>query len=188
MSKFMASQEARIARFEAEFNQQQAEMTNKIDNLLKALNNQVLSPPQKDARNTNSGPQLKDPSSSKHVHFVNVVTIKPIDRNKEESDKDEVRLEIEPKDEVKEVEVDKEVKESEVDDVEEYFDRLPTKEERAYHKDLFDDPETPYFLGNPIIKTGDPYNLNIPCNIGHVHVWKAYIDLKSPINIMSRVH
>ena len=35
MSKFMASQEARIARFETEFNQQQTEMTNKIDNLLK---------------------------------------------------------------------------------------------------------------------------------------------------------
>ena len=166
MSKFMASQEARIARFESEFNQQQTEMTNKIDNLLKALNNQVLSPPHKDARNTNSGPQVKDPSASKHVHFVNVVTIKPIEGDKE----------------VKKSEVE------EVDDVENYFDRLPTKEERSYHKDLFDNPETPYFLGNPIIKTGDPSNLNIPCNIGHVHVWKAYIDLKSPINIMTRIH
>ena len=153
MSNFIASQEARIARFESELNQQHTEMTNKIDNLLKALNNQVLSPPQKDARNTNSGPQIKDPSSSKHVHFVNVVTIKPIDRNKEESDKDEVRIEV-----------------GEVGDVIDYFDWLPTKEERAYHKDLFNDPETPYFLGNPIIKTGDPSNLNIPCNIGHVHV------------------
>ncbi|PWA80617.1 hypothetical protein CTI12_AA195860 [Artemisia annua] len=189
MSNFMASQEARIAKFTSEFNQQQLEMTNKIDNLLKALNNQVLSPPHKDARNTNSGPQVKDPSSSKQVHFVNVVTIKPIPKNEIDSEhKEEVKTN---EDEVKEVEVDKEAKISgveEVDDEEDYFNRLPTKEERAYHKDLFDDPETPYFLGNPIIKTGDPSNINIPCNIGHLHVWKAYIDLKSPINIMTRAH
>ena len=44
MSNFMASQEARIARFEAEFNQQQNEMTNKIDHFIKALNNQGVTP------------------------------------------------------------------------------------------------------------------------------------------------
>ena len=35
----MASQEARIAKFETDFNQQQNEMINKIDNLIKDLNN-----------------------------------------------------------------------------------------------------------------------------------------------------
>ncbi|GJY87053.1 hypothetical protein Tco_0501681 [Tanacetum coccineum] len=30
-------------------------------------------------------------------------------------------------------------------------------------------------------------NLKIPCNIGHVHVKKAYIDLNSPLNIMTRM-
>jgi hypothetical protein len=178
MSKFMASKEARIAKFESEFNQQQAEMTNKIDNLLKALNNQVLTTPKKDTRDTSSGPQIKDPSSSKHVHFVNVVAIKPIKNNREESDEDEI----------KEVGDNKEEKVEEVETVEEYFDRLPTNEEREYHKDLFDDPKTPYVLGSPIIKTGDPSNINIPCNIGHIHVWKAYIDLRSPINVMTRTH
>jgi hypothetical protein len=162
MSKFMASQEARIAKFESEFNQQQTEMTSKIDNLLKALNNQVLTTPRKDTRDTSSGIQIKDPSSSKHVHFVNVVTIKPIDKNIEESDKDEVDIEIGPKDEIKEVEDIKEEKLEEVENVEEYFDKLPTKEEREYHKDLFDDPETPYVLGSPLIKAGDPSNINIP--------------------------
>ena len=108
MSKFMASQEARIARFESEFNQQQAEMTNKIDNLLKALNNQVLSHPQKDARNTSSRTQTKDPSISKHVHFLNVVTIKPIDKDREENDKARTEVENELKTEVKEVEEGKE--------------------------------------------------------------------------------
>ncbi|GJX19312.1 retrotransposon ORF1 [Tanacetum coccineum] len=34
---------------------------------------------------------------------------------------------------------------------------------------------------------GCPYNLKIPCNIGHVHIEKAYIDLNSPLNIMTRM-
>ena len=79
----------------------------------------------------------------------------------------------------------------EVDDVVsevDYFNRLPNSEEKEYHKDLFDNPDAQYFLGNPIVKTGDPSNLNIPCNIGHLHAWKAYIYLKSPINIMTRAY
>ena len=73
----------------------------------------MISPPHNDARNTNSGPQIKDPSSSKQVHFINVVTIKPVD-------------------EVKEVEVDRDnkmIEVKEVEDKENYFDKLPTKEE-----------------------------------------------------------
>ncbi|GJU74172.1 retrotransposon ORF1 [Tanacetum coccineum] len=42
-------------------------------------------------------------------------------------------------------------------------------------------------LRNPIIVGGCPSNLKIPCNIGHVHVEKAYIDLNSPINVMSHM-
>ncbi|GJV28912.1 hypothetical protein Tco_1385360 [Tanacetum coccineum] len=34
---------------------------------------------------------------------------------------------------------------------------------------------------------GYPSNLKIPCNIGHVHVEKAYIDLNSLLNIMTRM-
>ncbi|GKE14840.1 hypothetical protein Tco_1422417 [Tanacetum coccineum] len=43
------------------------------------------------------------------------------------------------------------------------------------------------FLRNPIITEGCPSNLKIPCNIQHVHVEKAYIDLNSPLNIMIRM-
>lgn len=163
-------------------------MTNKIDNLLKALNNQALTTPRKDTRDTNNGNQIKDPSSSKHVHFVNVVTIKPKDKNIEENDKDEVGVETETRGEIREVEVKKEEELEEVETIEEHFDKLPTKEEREYHKDLFDGPETPYILGTPLIKVGDPSNINIPCNIGHMHVWKAYIDPRSPINIMTKTY
>ncbi|GJW85692.1 hypothetical protein Tco_0158837 [Tanacetum coccineum] len=38
VSNFMASQDARLSKFEADFKQQQSEMTNKIDTFLKAIN------------------------------------------------------------------------------------------------------------------------------------------------------
>ncbi|GJX30344.1 MAK10-like protein [Tanacetum coccineum] len=41
VSEFMASQEARLSRFEADFKRQQGEMTSKIDTVLKAITNQI---------------------------------------------------------------------------------------------------------------------------------------------------
>ncbi|GJX76891.1 hypothetical protein Tco_0323702, partial [Tanacetum coccineum] len=69
----------------------------------------------------------------------------------------------------------------------EYFDIFPTQSELAYHKYLMCDPIPLIFLRNPIITEGCPSNLKIPCNIRHVHVEKAYIDLNSPLNIMTRM-
>ncbi|GJW59168.1 MAK10-like protein [Tanacetum coccineum] len=42
VSNFMASQDARLFKFEADFKQQQSEMTNKIDTFLKAINDQMM--------------------------------------------------------------------------------------------------------------------------------------------------
>ncbi|GJR10053.1 hypothetical protein Tco_0792705 [Tanacetum coccineum] len=69
----------------------------------------------------------------------------------------------------------------------EYFDKFLTRSELVYHKYLMCAPISSLFLRNPIIVGGSPSNLKIPCNIGHVHVGKAYIDLNSPINIMTRM-
>nr|GEV93684.1 zinc finger, CCHC-type [Tanacetum cinerariifolium] len=41
VSNFMASQDARLSKFEADFKQQQSEMTNKIDTVLKAITDRV---------------------------------------------------------------------------------------------------------------------------------------------------
>nr|GEU55640.1 MAK10-like protein [Tanacetum cinerariifolium] len=41
VSNFMASQDARLSKFEADFKQQQSEMTNQIDTLLKAINDRM---------------------------------------------------------------------------------------------------------------------------------------------------
>ncbi|GJT28253.1 hypothetical protein Tco_0908528 [Tanacetum coccineum] len=68
----------------------------------------------------------------------------------------------------------------------EYFDIFPTRSELAYHKYLMNGPIHSIFLRNPIITEVCPSNLKIPCNIGHVHMEKAYIDLNSPLNFMTR--
>ncbi|GJZ53393.1 hypothetical protein Tco_0608278 [Tanacetum coccineum] len=75
------------------------------------------------------------------------------------------------------------VKEQEV----EYFDIFPTRSELAYHKYLMCGLIPSIFLRNPIIMEGCPSNLKIPCNIGHVHVEKAYFDHNSPLNNMTRM-
>nr|GEX72162.1 ribonuclease H-like domain-containing protein [Tanacetum cinerariifolium] len=41
MSNFMASQDARLSKFEADFKHQQSEMTNKIDTVLKAITDRI---------------------------------------------------------------------------------------------------------------------------------------------------
>ncbi|GJS68651.1 zinc finger, CCHC-type containing protein [Tanacetum coccineum] len=69
----------------------------------------------------------------------------------------------------------------------EYFNIFPTRSELAYHKYLMCDPIPSIFLRNLIIMEGCPSNLKIPCNIRHVHVEKAYIDLNSPLNIINRM-
>ncbi|GJU55223.1 hypothetical protein Tco_1228937, partial [Tanacetum coccineum] len=42
VSNFMASQDARLSKFEADFKQQQSEMTNKIDTVLKAITDRIM--------------------------------------------------------------------------------------------------------------------------------------------------
>ncbi|GKD10095.1 hypothetical protein Tco_1189780 [Tanacetum coccineum] len=69
----------------------------------------------------------------------------------------------------------------------EHFDIFLTRSELAYHKYLMCGPIPSIFLRNPIITEGCPSNLKMPCNIGHVHVEKAYINLNSPLNVMTQM-
>ncbi|GJX05450.1 retrotransposon ORF1 [Tanacetum coccineum] len=68
-----------------------------------------------------------------------------------------------------------------------YFDVFPTRNELAHDKYLMCGPIPSIFLRNPIIMEGCSSNIKIPCNIGHVHIEKAYIDPNSPLNIMTRM-
>ncbi|GJV21189.1 retrotransposon ORF1 [Tanacetum coccineum] len=68
-----------------------------------------------------------------------------------------------------------------------YFNTFPTRSELAYHKYLMNGPIPSLFLKTPIIIEGCPLDIKIPCNIRHVHVEKAYIDLNCPLNVMTRM-
>nr|GEU96570.1 MAK10-like protein [Tanacetum cinerariifolium] len=200
VSKFMASQDARLTKFEADFKQQQSKMTNKINTVLKAITDRIAgSLPSNTVKNlklsispvlsARSYPTM-DPQFSTYVHAsINAVTIhsekqgdsydeKAKENEEEEKDSPKISIEGEPKEEGT----------TTTEGVgAEYFNIFPTKSELAYHKYLMCSPIPTIFLRNPIIMEGCPSNLKIPCNIGHVHVEKAYIDLNSPLNIMTQM-
>ncbi|GKB69636.1 hypothetical protein Tco_0931048 [Tanacetum coccineum] len=287
VSNFMASQDARLSKFEADFKQQQGEMTNKIETVLKAINDRMTgalpsdtkinkshndqtqvktqtvnengTPPRKGIKSpskllspkyqsqSSPGEQNKNSTSPKRVHFVNTNTVLSKDdkpgekgivkpgtkdddhdvivkvteeckKSKEEGKEEKGDLENintnppsppdpsisfitrkENDEDVMFIELIKKYDESceeELGEDEskvtgelevEYFDRFLTRSELAYHKYLMCGPIPYLFLRNPIIVGGCPSNLKIPCNIGHVHVEKAYIDLNSPVNVMTRL-
>ncbi|GJT08961.1 hypothetical protein Tco_0843423 [Tanacetum coccineum] len=170
----------RLSKFEADFKQQQSEMTNKIDTVLKAITDQMagalLSDTVKNLKlNVNTTTSVlsarsyptEDSQCSTHIHrddgdvmFIEIVK-KNDDSRKEEPEAGGLEVE--------------------------YFDIFLTWGELAYHKYCMCGPIPSIFLRNPIIMEGCPSNLKIPCNIGHEHVEKAYIDLNSPLNVMTRM-
>ncbi|GJR13580.1 hypothetical protein Tco_0796232 [Tanacetum coccineum] len=211
--------DARLSKFGADFKQQQNEMTNKIDTVLKAITDRIAGTLPSDLvknsklstspiltkeneeeerdnpENIHVNPStLPDPS----VSFITKKVLKlnslfeslglvPQSSNTElvctKGDDDDVMfIEIAQKNNNSRKE-ELEAREQEV----EYFDMLPTRSELAYHKYLMYGPIPSIFLRNPIITEGCPSNLKIPCNVGHVHVKKAYIDLNSPINILTQM-
>nr|GEU61896.1 retrotransposon Orf1 [Tanacetum cinerariifolium] len=68
----------------------------------------------------------------------------------------------------------------------EYFDTFPTMEELEYHEWLLKYPKPSWVKAR--IRTENLNNVKISCNIGHFPKRQAYIDLESPINVMSKQH
>ncbi|GKB54840.1 hypothetical protein Tco_0905593 [Tanacetum coccineum] len=95
VSNFMASQDARLSKFEADFKQQQSEMTNKIDTVLKAITDRMARALPSDTvknpkLNINSTTSVlsarsyptEDPQCSTHIHgSINTITIHPKQQN-----------------------------------------------------------------------------------------------------------
>ncbi|GJR66602.1 MAK10-like protein [Tanacetum coccineum] len=139
----MESQVARLSKFEADFKQQQSEMTNKIDIVLKAITDQIAGTlPSDMVKNPKLGthPVLsarsyptKDSQCSTHTHSsINTITIHP--KQPEESQDNEpniIRDDDEPQ--------NKSPNEGEGRTMEgptvEYFDTFPTRDELTYHKE-----------------------------------------------------
>ncbi|GJS80420.1 protein kinase-like domain, concanavalin A-like lectin/glucanase domain protein [Tanacetum coccineum] len=68
----------------------------------------------------------------------------------------------------------------------EYFDTFPTLEELEYHEWLLKYPKPPWVKAK--IRTGNLNNVKISYKMGHFLKIQAYIDLESPINVMSKQH
>ncbi|GJX94686.1 hypothetical protein Tco_0349272 [Tanacetum coccineum] len=246
VANFMASQDARLSKFEADFKQQQGEMTNKINTVLKAINDQItrtlpsdmvknpklnvnstfpvcllvltqqktpnahpISTTSKEEgkeekgnpENINTNPPLPlDPSISfitKKVCKLNSLleSLKLVPRSPDtkfvctkENDGDVMFIEIIKKYDDSSKQELREDESTVKGGLEvEYFDVFTSGSELTYHKYLMCGPIPSLFFRNPIIVEGCPSNLKTPCNIGHVHVEKAYIDLNSPLNVMTRM-
>ncbi|GJY64991.1 hypothetical protein Tco_0466451 [Tanacetum coccineum] len=71
----MASQDARLSKFEADFKKQQGEMTNKIDTVLKAITDRIM------------GALPNDTCSTRIHNSINAITICPKQLNKHHDDK-----------------------------------------------------------------------------------------------------
>ncbi|GJT88316.1 hypothetical protein Tco_1070033 [Tanacetum coccineum] len=68
----------------------------------------------------------------------------------------------------------------------EYFNTFPALEELEYHEWLLKYPKPSWVKAK--IRTKNLNNIKISCKMGHFLKRQAYIDLESPINVMSRQH
>ncbi|GJY84004.1 protein kinase-like domain, concanavalin A-like lectin/glucanase domain protein [Tanacetum coccineum] len=67
-----------------------------------------------------------------------------------------------------------------------YFDTFLTLEELEYHEWLLKYPKPSWVKAK--IRTRNLNNIKISCKMGHFLKRQAYIDLESPINVMSKQH
>ncbi|GKB63200.1 hypothetical protein Tco_0919386 [Tanacetum coccineum] len=143
--------------------------------------------------------QNRNPSSSKCVHFINFIVIlskkdevreeENVNPNTTEYKDHEITAKVEEKVEEEsedEFEEDIEEEEDEEEDEVEYFDTFPSLEELRYHEWLLKYPKPSWV--NAKIRTRSLNNVKFSCMIGHFVKKQDYIDLASPVNMMSRLH
>ncbi|GJU08582.1 hypothetical protein Tco_1125012 [Tanacetum coccineum] len=136
--------------------------------------------------------QNRNPSSLKCVHFVNsILILNKEDEAKEEGDVKTSTIEyedhemtVESKEEFEE-ETEDEIEEEE-EDSPKHFDTFPTMKELRYHEWLLKNPRPPWVKAK--VRTGNLNNVKFSCMIGHFDKEQAYLDMESPINVMSRLH
>ncbi|GKA89621.1 hypothetical protein Tco_0811433 [Tanacetum coccineum] len=137
--------------------------------------------------------QNRNPSSPKRVHFVNSIVI----LNKEDEAKEERNVKtsttkyedhemtVESEEEFEE-ETKDEIKEEEEEDSPKHFDTFPTMKELRYHEWLLKNPQPAWVKAK--VRTENLNNVKFSCMIGHFDKKKTYLDMESPINVISRLH
>ncbi|GJV78643.1 hypothetical protein Tco_1514513 [Tanacetum coccineum] len=76
--------------------------------------------------------------------------------------------------------------EEEWEDNPEHFNIFPTMNELGYHEWLLKNPRPPCVKAK--IRTENLNNVLFSCMIGHFDKKQAYLDVESPVNVMSRLH
>ncbi|GJR40014.1 hypothetical protein Tco_1215698 [Tanacetum coccineum] len=165
----MASQDARLSKFKADFKRQQGEMTNKIDIVLKAITDQIAGTlPSDTSWNISSNPHPQpDPLASiatEQVRQLNSMLeslgLVPQSSNtkfvctKEEDGEVMFIHIIQDDDEPQNKSPNKGEGTTTEGPTEEYFDTFPTRDELTYHKYLMCGLIPSIFLRNPIIMEG----------------------------------
>ncbi|GKC05868.1 hypothetical protein Tco_0997478 [Tanacetum coccineum] len=111
VSEFMASQDARLSKFEADFKQQQSKMTNKIDTVLKAITDRIASTLPSD---TVKNPKLgTHPEDDAEVMFIKIIRDDDEPQNEDPNEGEGATTE---------------------ELVVEYFDTFPTRNELTYYR------------------------------------------------------
>ncbi|GJY28069.1 protein kinase-like domain, concanavalin A-like lectin/glucanase domain protein [Tanacetum coccineum] len=131
-------------------------------------------------------------STNAHEHELDDMVRRSEGIKEQGKENDEIETDMEAKEvieeEESEFETDKEVKEvfeeEEEDEDDESFNSFPTMKELSHHEWLLKHPRPPWVKAK--VRAGSPNNIKISCMIGHIFKRHAYIDLESPINIISR--
>ncbi|GJY71032.1 protein kinase-like domain, concanavalin A-like lectin/glucanase domain protein [Tanacetum coccineum] len=113
-------------------------------------------------------------------------------KGKEEvKEKDEMETDMEVEEAIEEEEskfktdeVEEIFEEEEEDEDDENFNSFPTMKELSHHEWLLNNPRPPWVKAK--VRAGSPNNIKISCMVGYIFKRHTYIDLESPINIMSR--
>ncbi|GKA43069.1 MAK10-like protein [Tanacetum coccineum] len=188
VSEFMASQDARLSKFEADFKQQQSEMTNKIDTVLKAITDRIAGTlPSDTVKNPKLGthPVLSarsypiiDPQCSSHpstsinaikAHFNDAI-IEP-----QQPEEPEPTLKDEFKDLHLNLPVLKVLAYAPIYNA--ILDKYVESLELGKNGSAFVQGETP-------AKIGDPGLFTLPCRLGDSKPFNTLDDLGSCINII----
>ncbi|GJW52893.1 retrovirus-related pol polyprotein from transposon TNT 1-94 [Tanacetum coccineum] len=165
--------DARLSKFEADFKQQQSEMTNKIDTVLKAIIDRIVGALPSDTvknpkLNVNTTTSVlsarsyptEDPQCSTHIHEdTNTIAYN-------EEQRDTPQLEWKDTTDIDNLGPNRDDEGIEWLDAEEPLDLVDTSEESVYESLIKEMPKCSLNYDFRI-KKGDPRNLNIPCMSRH---------------------
>ncbi|GKB07732.1 hypothetical protein Tco_0836016 [Tanacetum coccineum] len=192
VSNFMASKDARLSKFEADFKQQQSEMTNKIDTVLKSITERIMRALPSDTvknpkLNVNTTTLVFDSRNSKAKEEERKREGNPEDTDNivhNEEQKDTPQLKLKDTTVVDNLGSNRDDEGIKWLDVEEYLDLVDISKELVYESMIKEMPKCSLNYDFRI-KRGDLRNLKIPCMIGHKFTANTYIDIDLPMNIMS---